>query len=69
MMCRCLAHWPDEVRRIFRMLDLAAHGAEGHGPVRLLLISAGTGRRAVGYGLLSPWDAFGAYPTSPEHYF
>ena len=31
---------PDEVPRIFRMLDLIAHGAEEHGPVHLLLISA-----------------------------
>ena len=36
---RHLAHWPDEVPRIFRMLDFVAHGAEGHGPVHLLLVS------------------------------
>ena len=37
MMARDLAHRPDEVPRICRMLDLVAHGAAGHGPV---LISA-----------------------------
>ena len=35
-----LAHRPLETARIFRMLDLIAHGAPGHGPVHLLLISA-----------------------------
>ena len=40
MMRRYLAHWPDEAPRIFRMLDLIAHGAGGHGPVQLLLTSA-----------------------------
>ena len=30
MMREYLAHWPDEVARIFRMLDLIAHGADGH---------------------------------------
>ena len=40
MMRRYLACRPDEVPRIFRMLDLRAHGAEGHGPVHLLLTSA-----------------------------
>ena len=35
-----LAYRPDEVPRIFRMLDLLAHGADGHGPVHLLLTSA-----------------------------
>ena len=40
MMRRYLAQWPDEVLRIFRMLDLVAHGAEGHGLAHLLLVSA-----------------------------
>ena len=40
MMRRYLAHWPDEAHTIFRMLDLIAHGAGGHGLVHLLLISA-----------------------------
>ena len=40
MMRRYLACRPDEVPRTFRMLDLLAHGAEGHGPVHLLLTSA-----------------------------
>ena len=39
-MRRYLAHRPLETARIFRMLDLVAHGAPGLGPVRLLLISA-----------------------------
>ena len=37
---RYLAHWPDEVPRVYRMLDLVARGAGGHGPVHLLLASA-----------------------------
>ena len=28
-----------EVSRIYRMLDLVAHGVAGHGPVHLLLVS------------------------------
>ena len=37
---RYLAYRPDEVLRIFHTLDLIAPGAEGHGPVHLLLSSA-----------------------------
>ena len=37
MMRRHLAQCPDEIHRIFRMLDLIARGAEGHGPVHMLL--------------------------------
>ena len=40
MMRRFLAYCPDEESRIFRMLDLISRGAQGHGPVHLLLISA-----------------------------
>ena len=40
MMRRYLAYRPVEVPRILRKLDLLAHGAEGHGPVLLLLTSA-----------------------------
>ena len=40
MMRRFLAYCPDEEPRIFRMLDLISRGAQGHGPVHLLLISA-----------------------------
>ena len=40
MMCRYLAYCPEEEPRIFRMLDLISWGAQGHGPVHLLLISA-----------------------------
>ena len=40
MMRRYLVYRPDEVPRIFRMLDLIAHGADGHGPAHLLLVSA-----------------------------
>ena len=39
-MRRYLAHCPDEEPWIFRMLDLISQGAQGHGPVHLLLISA-----------------------------
>ena len=40
MMRRYLAYCPEEEPRIFRMLDLISRGAQGHGPVHLLLISA-----------------------------
>ena len=40
MMRRYLAYCPEEEPRIFRMLDLVSRGAQGHGPVHLLLISA-----------------------------
>ena len=40
MMRRYLAYNPVEEPRIFRMLDLISRGAQGHGPVHLLLISA-----------------------------
>ena len=40
MMRRYLAYCPEEEPRIFRMLDLISMGAQGHGPVHLLLISA-----------------------------
>ena len=40
MMRRYLAYCPDEERRIFRMLYFITRGAQGHGPVHLLLISA-----------------------------
>ena len=40
MMRRYLVYCPDEEPRIFRMLDLISRGAQGHGPVHLLLISA-----------------------------
>ena len=39
MMRRYLAYCPEEEPRIFRMLDLISRGAQGHGPVHLLLIS------------------------------
>ena len=39
-MRRYLAYNPIEEPRIFRMLDLISRGAQGHGPVHLLLISA-----------------------------
>ena len=39
-MRRNLAKNPDEEPRIFRLLDLISRGAQGHGPVHLLLISA-----------------------------
>ena len=37
---RYLAYCPEEEPTIFRMLDLISGGAQGHGPVHLLLISA-----------------------------
>ena len=40
MMRRYLAYCPEEEPWIFRMLDLISRGAQGHGPVHLLLISA-----------------------------
>ena len=40
MMRRYLAKNPGEEPRIFRLLDLISRGAQGHGPVHLLLISA-----------------------------
>ena len=39
-MRRCLACCLEEEPRIFRMLDLISRGAQGHGPVHLLLVSA-----------------------------
>ena len=39
-MRRYLAYCPEEEPRIFRMLDLISRGAQGHGPIHLLLISA-----------------------------
>ena len=40
MIRRCLAYCLEEEPRIFRRLDLISRGAQGHGPVHLLLISA-----------------------------
>ena len=40
MMRRYLAYCPEEEPSIFRMLDLISRGAQGHGPVHLLLVSA-----------------------------
>ena len=40
MMRRFLAYCPEEEPRIFRMLDLISRGAQGHGPIHLLLTSA-----------------------------
>ena len=40
VMRRYLAYCPEEEPRIFRMLDLISWGAQGHGPVHLLVISA-----------------------------
>ena len=40
MMRRYLAYNPEEEPRIFRLLDLISGGAQGHGPIHLLLISA-----------------------------
>ena len=40
MLRRYLAYCPEEDPRIIRMLDLISRGAQDHGPVHLLLISA-----------------------------
>ena len=40
MMRRFLAYCPEEIRRIFRMLDFISREDQGHGPIHLLLISA-----------------------------
>ena len=40
MMRWYLAYCPSEEPRIFRMLDLLSRGAQGHGPVHLLLVTA-----------------------------
>ena len=77
MIRRYLAHWPDEVSRVFHMLDLIGHGPDGHGPVHLLLTSDAEIGFAWGRGgemldsccPLSAWDAFAVYPTFPERYF
>ena len=37
---RYLAYRPDEEARIFRLLDYAAAGSPGHGPIHLLIQSA-----------------------------
>ena len=39
-MRRYLAYHPYEEPRIYRMLDLISRGAQGHGPVHLILMSA-----------------------------
>ena len=49
MMRMFLAYCPEEEPRFFRMLDLISRGAQGHGPVHLLLISAAE----IGFA----WDA------------
>ena len=60
MMRRFLAYCPEEEPRIFRMLDFISRGAQCHGPIHLLLISAagwvllGMGMRRVGFGSPSP---------------
>ena len=59
MMRRFLAYCPEEEPGIFRMLDLISRGAQGHGPVHLLLISATElgfawdGNEHVGFGFPS----------------
>ena len=48
MMRWFLAYCPEEEPRIFRMLDFISRGAQGHGPVHLLLTSAA--------GISFAWD-------------
>ena len=40
MMRRFLAYCPEEIPRIFRMLDFISRADQGHGPIHLLLVSA-----------------------------
>ena len=40
MIRRFLAYCPEEEPRTFRRLDLISRGAQGHGPIHLLLVSA-----------------------------
>ena len=37
---RCLAPWPAEVGRVYRLLEMVGDGCPGHGPVHLLPASA-----------------------------
>ena len=37
---RCLALWPTEVGRVYRLLAMAGEGCPGHGPIHLLSASA-----------------------------
>ena len=48
-MRRYLGDRPGEVQRVYRLLDLAAAGRPGHGPVHLLLGSA----QEIGFA----WDS------------
>ena len=51
---------PDDEARIFRLLDYAAAGSPGHGPIHLLIQSADalgffwTLSKLVGFGLVFP---------------
>ena len=63
-MRRYLAYCPEEEPRIFRMLDLISRGAQGDGPVHILLISA------AGLGFALGWGGEGlgsGFSTSPEN--
>ena len=68
MMRRYLSYCLDEEPRIFRMLDLISRGAQGHGPVHLLLISAAEigfawdGVREAGFG--SPVRSYDVWSCS-----
>ena len=37
---RYLAHWPKEVGRFYRLLEMVSEGCSGHGPIHLLSASA-----------------------------
>ena len=63
-MRKYLAYCPEEETRIFRMLDLIFRGAQGHGPVHLLLISAAELRFAWD-GEEMGWGS--GFPHSPEN--
>ena len=58
---RYLAYRPGEVSRVYRLLERAAEGGPGHGPVHLLLQSAavigfrGILRNCLGIRLVCPF--------------
>ena len=45
---RCLALWPSQVGRAYRLLEMVGEGCPGHGPIHLLAASAAE----IGFG----WD-------------
>ena len=55
---RYLAHWPAEVCRVYRLLEVVGESSPGHGPIHLLTASAaeiGFRWDPVGMGLVKAW--------------